>query len=107
MAPKPTGRPTGKAGRKGSGTRAIRVKLDRATVDKLITDSEELRAEIRSQARRLARAANATLKRKQKGYPDYGYVSARKGSKPWAKVYTRSNHAKNSNAKHQTLAKLL
>ncbi|ODR20732.1 hypothetical protein BHQ23_14990 [Mycobacterium gordonae] len=83
------------------------MKLDKATLDKLASDSEELRAEMRRQAKNLARKANGTLKRKQKGYPDYGYVSARKGSKPWAKVYTRSNHAKFSNAKHQTLAKLL
>ena len=78
------------------------VKIDEVTLKK--ATAEAIAAELIKHARRLARKANATIKQRQ-AYPDYG--SAVDKEKQRAVVYTRSNHAKYSNARHQTLAKLL
>lgn len=55
----------------------------------------------------LAARANATTKQKQP-YPDYYSAASGPSSKtPHATVFTRSNHAKNSNALHHTLIRLV
>ncbi len=78
---------------------------DKALTD-LVKASPELAAEMRRQGRAVANRANATLERRQP-YPDYDVTVEQGENGPLARVWTRSNHAKNSNAIHQTLAKIL
>jgi hypothetical protein len=79
-------------------------KNDKALRD--IKHSPEALALLKKQAQAIARRANGTLKRKQ-SYPDYGSAVHTQGKEPTATVFTRSNHAKLSNAKHHTLIKVI
>lgn len=85
----------------------VRIVIDEKGMTELGRDPGVV-AEMRKQALILARKANATLHRRQQ-YADYDthVDSGAGGKKASAAVFTRSNHAKYSNAKHQTLAKLL
>ncbi|ARG91398.1 hypothetical protein [Mycobacterium kansasii] len=83
----------------------VRAKLDKKIIERRLKQSDTLKKRLEAQAKRMARKANATLKQKQ-SYPDYGWAVSEKEGEPRAVVFTRSNHAKYSNAKHQTLAKL-
>jgi hypothetical protein len=87
------------------GNVTIRVEVSKDTLKKL-GKSDAVIAELTKEALLLKNKANATLKQKQE-YPDYYFVVAKKHDPPYAKVYTRSNHAKYSNAKHQTLVKII
>jgi len=51
-------------------------------------------------------AANASLKHKGESYPDYVMFSEAIGDGWNVTVVTDSDHAKNSNAKHNTLVRL-
>jgi hypothetical protein len=66
------------------------------------------RALLTRHARRIAAHANATLVQKQ-SYADYntGIHDSADTKDPVATVFTQSNHAKYSNAKHNTLIKVL
>lgn len=81
--------------------------LDDKAITQVVADSAKLRALIMKHAAIVARKANATLTQRQ-SYPDYsvGDYEYRSGM-PGAAVFTRSNHAKYSNAKHSTLLKVL
>lgn len=84
-----------------------RHEIDHKAIDKLAADSPELRAELLKQAAIMARRANATLTNRQ-NYPDYGVGEYEYSSGvPGFAVFTRSNHAKYSNAKHNTLLQVL
>lgn len=82
-----------------------RVQLDQDALQKL-KGSPAVMAEVTKYARTLAKRANASLQSHQ-SYPDYDVGVTAEGKNPHAAVFTRSNHAKYSNAKHQTLTKLL
>jgi hypothetical protein len=79
----------------------------KAGVDK-IKRGTAAEALLRRHARRLAAHANLTLVKKQK-YPDYstGFHLSSGTKEPTATVFTQSNHAKYSNAKHNTLLRIL
>lgn len=83
--------------------------LDDKAIAGVAADSPKLRALIIKHAAIVARRANASLTRAQgQTYPDYdvGMYEYRSGM-PGAAVFTRSNHAKYSNAKHNTLLRVL
>jgi HSP20 family molecular chaperone IbpA len=81
-------------------TSRIKIKLSKDAI-KSLKSEEAVKAELRKQADKIARAANATIKQKQK-YPDYDVVE----TDEVVRVVTRSNHAKYSNAKKQTLVRV-
>jgi hypothetical protein len=91
--------------------RNVRVELNAAydlrRAPKVIAKTESI-------GKRVLDGANATLARNRRRGPEgEGYamssVQGKKRNKGrWAvRVYTRSNHAKNSNAKHNTLLRLI
>jgi hypothetical protein len=84
----------------------IRVRKSdlKAGIDKL-KQGPAVKAELQKQAKAIARRANRTLKQKQP-YVDYD-TGFHPGKNPTATVFTRSNHAKYSNAKHNTLIKVI
>jgi len=61
---------------------------------------------LRSEASKIARRANATLRRNQP-YPDYDVGFSRRRGKPRAAVFTRSNHAKRHDREENTLIRVL
>lgn len=63
--------------------------------------------ELERRGRRVVNAANRTLTEKQ-GYRMSSFQGKRKPQGRWfVQIFTSSNHAKNSNAKHNTLIKVL
>lgn len=81
--------------------------IDQKAVVDLVAKSGELRAELVKQAAMMAHRANSSLTRRQ-SYPDYGVGDyTHRSGIPGTTVFTRSNHAKHSNAKHNTLLKVL
>jgi hypothetical protein len=82
-------------------------KTTKAAVEK-IKRGPAARSLLTRHARRIARHANATLIQKQK-YADYntGFHEAAGTKDPTATVFTQSNHAKYSNAKRNTLIKVI
>jgi hypothetical protein len=65
-------------------------------------------AELESRGRRVVAAANRTLSDKRDGYAMSSFQGARKPQGRWfVQIYTRSTHAKRSNAKHNTLLKVM
>ena len=64
-------------------------------------------AELERRGRQIVKAANDTLPEKQ-GYRMSSFQGARKPQGRWfVQVYTSSNHAKRSNAVHNTLIRVL
>jgi len=64
--------------------------------------------ELESRGRRVVDAANRTLSNKRDGYAMSSFQGARKPQGRWfVQIYTRSTHAKRSNAKHNTLLKVM
>lgn len=83
-----------------------RIEIDAKALKKL-KSAKVVRDETLRAARNMTRRANASLKRRQADYPDYSYDSHQDKDGAWyATVYTRSNHAKYSNAKHNTLVRV-
>jgi hypothetical protein len=63
--------------------------------------------ELESRGRRVVDAANRTLREKS-GYRMSSFQGARKPQGRWfVQIYTSSNHAKRSNAKNNTLLKVM
>lgn len=86
---------------------AEKNQVDEKAILALVASSGELRAEINRQAKRIATAANATLRQRQ-DYPDYDTGQhTHKDGMPGATVYTRSNHAKYAEAKRNSLVRVL
>ncbi|WP_141213985.1 hypothetical protein [Mycobacterium marinum] len=75
---------------------------------KALADHPAVLAERKKAARAIAKRANGTLVQRQ-SYVDYdvGVTEATGDTPARVTVYTRSNHAKHSNAKHNTLVKSL
>lgn len=84
----------------------IEVKMNHAGFYRLRSDPRVI-ADLERRGRRLLRAANDTLPEGD-GYAMSSFQGRKKPYGRWfVQIYTRSNHAKRSNAKHNTLLRVM